>query len=150
MERVVQLFQRTNQFNLTNEKYDYNEILSFVDLGKEIYIFELTDHFGSYGIISATVMETGRENLTINALAVSCRALGRGVESAILSSIEERAREIGSQNLIGLFRPTASNSMAQDFYLSHGFVSNGGDRYLRNLTGASALPTPDYIRMKKI
>jgi FkbH-like protein len=149
IERTVQLFMRTNQFNLTNRRYEYNDIVSMMEEGKEVVMFELVDRYGSYGVISVFVMSTDNSVSTIDALVLSCRALGRGVESAILTVIEKKAIELRSNQLIGLYLSSKRNEIAHDFYSSHGFLKeNDKGKFVCNLGKNPKLSSPAYIQIQ--
>jgi FkbH-like protein len=148
LERVIQLFSRTNQFNLTNQRYQYEDIIAFGNQGKDIMLFELSDRYGSYGVISVFVKSTIDSTSTIDALIVSCRALGRGVENAILAVIEEGSRKAGAKQLVGLFKESKKNAVASTFYNNNGFYSTDVvGKYVRDLTKSSKLQAPSYIKI---
>ena len=51
IQRCAQLVERTNQFNLTNNRYEANEILNFIKNGGVGLSIKLSDKFGDYGIV---------------------------------------------------------------------------------------------------
>ena len=52
---------------------------------------------------------------------LSCRVIGRTVETALLAAIVEDARRRGRSRVRGWFLPTAKNAPASGFYERHGF-----------------------------
>jgi len=56
---------------------------------------------------------------------MSCRVIGRTVESAILATLAEQARAAGARCLRGEFIPTKKNAPAADVYARHGFTRIG-------------------------
>ena len=54
---------------------------------------------------------------------MSCRVLGRGVESAFLARIAAEATEHGVTELVGHYVPTPKNGLVADLLPSHGFVA---------------------------
>ena len=130
MERVAQLTNKTNQFNLTTRRYTLAEIESTVSDGRHIGIYgKLTDRFGDNGLISIVlgrVDPNSRSVLHLDLWLMSCRVLKREMEIAMLDAIADRARERGIGTLLGYYLPTAKNGMVKDHYEKLGFslVSN--------------------------
>jgi predicted enzyme involved in methoxymalonyl-ACP biosynthesis len=58
----------------------------------------------------------------VDTLLLSCRVIGRTVETALLATIAEQAHMAGAQWLVGWFLPTKKNAPAGEFYRSHGFT----------------------------
>jgi len=126
-ERVVELINKTNQFNLTTRRYSWNE-LAAVLRGGFGRCYRLTDRFGDNGIIS--VVAVARDNdsdARIDVWLMSCRVLGRKVEEAILADLATRARALGARRLVGEYRPTAKNALVRDLYPRLGFAEIGRD-----------------------
>jgi predicted enzyme involved in methoxymalonyl-ACP biosynthesis len=53
---------------------------------------------------------------------MSCRVLGRKVEEAMLGKIVAAAQAKGIAKLLGVYIPTAKNSMVKDHYKKLGFT----------------------------
>lgn len=126
IDRVTQLEQRTNQFNLTTRRYDekdIKEILTSKD--SYLYTFQLTDKYGSYGIISSVIIksynEDGKKYLTIKSFLLSCRVFSREVENKIIEKIILDAKKRGIDYLIGEYIITLKNKQFYNFYLKNGF-----------------------------
>ena len=58
IDRITQMFQRTNQFNMTNLRYSSSNIFDLIK-NKNFYCFKVNfkDKFLDYGIISSLVLE---------------------------------------------------------------------------------------------
>ena len=86
LDRVEELVQRTNQQNLLLNRTARAELGRQIDRGKAVLV-SLSDRFGDYGTIG--VMVHGGENgvVRLQELAISCRALGKGVEECIIAFI---------------------------------------------------------------
>lgn len=118
LQRVVQLINKTNQYNLMTKRCTEEDILRFCEepdcLGLH---FRLIDKFGDNGII-AIVM--GRMDvtlaMTIENWLMSCRVIGRQVEKAMLDVVAAQASDLGAQRLIGTYRATEKNGMVKDHY----------------------------------
>ncbi|MEV3806029.1 HAD-IIIC family phosphatase [Aeromonas veronii] len=84
LDRVEELVQRTNQQNLLLNRTSREECYSFI-LSKRCKIIELSDRFGEYGSIGAMLYTNTENTVELSELAISCRALGKGVEECIVT-----------------------------------------------------------------
>ncbi len=148
-ERVSELIQKTNQFNLTTRRYNWSE-LAAAARGGFGRCYRLTDRFGDNGIIS--VVAVAREadgDARIDLWLMSCRVFGREVEAAILADIVARAGALGARRLIGDYIPTAKNALVRELYPRLGFREIGRDgtsvRYALPLDDARAAAGADFI-----
>ncbi len=123
MERIAQLTNKTNQFNLTTRRYTLAEIESTVSDGQHIGLYgKLTDRFGDNGLISVVLGKQQGEALHLDLWLMSCRVLKRDMEIAMLDSLVERARDRNIRTILGFYIPTAKNGMVQDHYEKLGFA----------------------------
>jgi FkbH-like protein len=152
-ERVGELIQKTNQFNLTTRRYNWTELSGVLrdGFGRS---YRLTDRFGDNGIISVVAVARDAEaDARIDLWLMSCRVLGRKVEEAILADIAARARVLGAGRLIGEYIPTAKNALVADLYPRLGFEEIGrrgaSVLYALPLDDARAGESMDFIAMKE-
>jgi len=121
--RVAQLTQKTNQFNLTTRRYSEQEIDDWTArAGQEAYAVRVTDRFGDNGIVGVMMTRTDGPVSVIDTFLLSCRVIGRTVETAMLAFLTDRARARGADRLEGWFLPTKKNAPAGGFYSGHGFT----------------------------
>ena len=131
LKRIVQLANKTNQFNLTTRRYTEAEIEERMHDADSIALqLRLADVYGDNGVIAllvarraATGADTGAEAgaLEIETWLMSCRVLGRNVEQATLAILAEQARALHCTHLLGTYRPTEKNGMVRDLYERLGF-----------------------------
>lgn len=122
MERITQLTNKTNQFNLTTRRVVQSEMERFGrDPGWITYSVRLHDRFGDHGLISVFFGEIRATQLIIEGWLMSCRVLKRGVEQALFAVVLEEARRRGVEEIIGIFRPTDRNALVRDMYGDLGF-----------------------------
>ncbi len=127
LPRVAQLINKTNQFNLTARRYTEGEIHAQLNAGAIGIWLRVTDRFGDYGLVGAAFALPGpRGEWRIDNFVLSCRILGRQVETALLSELARRVQNAGGKRLAGEYVPTARNSAASDFFASHGFEPQDG------------------------
>ena len=125
-QRVAQLFQRTNQFNVTTRRYDLGEVKKLAcDPGVSFLALHAQDRFGDHGLVAVALARIGAGEWRIDSLLMSCRVIGYGIETALLSAIAGPAGEAGAKRLVGEFIPTRKNAPARDLYERHGLVQTG-------------------------
>jgi len=126
LQRIFQLINKTNQFNLTTRRYAEPELAALLDEPTSLTLqFRLTDCFGDNGIISIVIARNSPANQTdemeLDTWLMSCRVLGRGVEKAVLNIVASEARRLGARSLRGVYLPSAKNAMVRDHYPNLGF-----------------------------
>jgi FkbH-like protein len=124
LKRVVQLLNKTNQFNLTTRRYSEEGVQALLaDRNVLTLQLRLLDVYGNNGIIALLIARRNTSAaLEIETWLMSCRVLGRQVEQATLNILLEKARELGYRHLVGYYRPTASNAMVRSHYEKLGFT----------------------------
>lgn len=127
LPRVAQLINKTNQFNLTAIRETQAELQAHLDNGAIAATATVRDRFGDYGLVAAALAAPGATPGTyrIRHFAVSCRALGRGVEQALLRGLVEHLKTAGARAVIGEWKPTGRNDVARDFYAQQGWQATG-------------------------
>jgi amino acid adenylation domain-containing protein/FkbH-like protein len=119
IERVAQLTQRTNQFNTTTVRHSEAE-LHQLDGAAEVFVVQVSDRFGDYGLVGAMVCRQEDTALHVDSFLLSCRVLGRGIEHRMLARLGELARRRGDGWLAVHFVPSAKNKPVLDFLESIG------------------------------
>ena len=121
--RIVQLINKSNQYNLTTRRYTEPEIAA-LEKDPEVFTLQvrLSDVFGDNGMISAVICRAPEPvRWEIDTWLMSCRVLGRKAEHAVLREILEHARAAGVEKLTGTYRPTERNALVVDHYAKLGF-----------------------------
>jgi FkbH-like protein len=152
LARVAQLTQKTNQFNTTTRRYSEQQISDLAaDPAWQVFSLRVTDRFGDNGLVAVAILHHRGNVSEIDTLLMSCRVIGRTVETALLAALAEEARAHGAQRLQGWFLPTKKNVPARDFYATHGFqpAREGEEGTLWELSLAETLPAyPEWIRFQ--
>lgn len=131
-QRITQLINKTNQFNLTTRRYTEAEVAAIQD-DPDTYTLQLRlrDKFGDLGMVAVAICRTHDvdEQLVwcIDTWLMSCRVLGRRVEEAMLNEIATAARHAGIKKIVASYRPTSKNRMVYDHYEKLGFRLIGED-----------------------
>ena len=123
LARIAQLTQKTNQLNLTTRRYTESQIVDMCqDPAWRISGVRLIDNFGDNGIVGTIFMKIAAETAEIDTLLLSCRVIGRTVETAILARACDTAAMSGCKRLTGWFLPSNKNAPAADIYSEHVFI----------------------------
>jgi FkbH-like protein len=142
--RVVQLINKTNQFNTTTRRYTSEEIANLTKQPNALTLqFRLLDRFGDNGLVSAMILRpsSGQEDvLEIENWVMSCRVFGRQLEFEAMNIAVESARQRGARALIADYIATSKNNVISGLYPSLGFAAvnetaptNGATRWFLNL-----------------
>jgi FkbH-like protein len=122
IERITQLVNKTNQFNLTTRRVVQAEIER---LSGERSILtrtvRLRDRFADHGLISVLVGRVEDREMVLDIWLMSCRVLGRGVERVLLNDLLGAARGMGVEVITGLYRSSGRNQLVMGHYPGLGF-----------------------------
>ncbi|HVE29166.1 MAG TPA: HAD-IIIC family phosphatase [Mycobacteriales bacterium] len=134
-DRLVELARRTTQYNSTGVEFPAGEAV----------VLSLADRFGDDGLVGVAAVSTpdGPE-WTVDLVAVSCRAGGRGAVPVLLAGVARLARSRGAGRLLVPCRLTERNVPIRLGLKQAGFTAAGrsGDVavYALDLTAAPAYP----------
>ena len=122
MERIAQLTNKSNQFNLTTRRYTRAELEAIAADPKYVGLYgRLSDRFGDNGLITVVLGRIEQRTLHMDLWLMSCRVLKRDMELAMLDALLERARSRHIETVIGYYLPTAKNGMVAEHYERIGF-----------------------------
>ena len=123
VQRIAQLTNKSNQFNLTTKRYSVQEIeAAAADLANITLYGKLSDKFGDNGVVSIVIGKQEDAELHIILWLMSCRVLKRDMEFAMMDELVRLAKTRGVESLVGYYYPTAKNGMVKDFYSKQGFT----------------------------
>ncbi|MBH09580.1 MAG: hypothetical protein CMG74_04350 [Candidatus Marinimicrobia bacterium] len=135
IDRMSQMTQKTNQFNLTTKRYTERDILKFIeDNGSDVFAFSVSDKFGDYGITGLSIITSNanKEKYEIDTLLMSCRVIGRNIEYAFLDFIIEKIKKRKIPNLKARYIKTSKNEQVRDFFDNCSFVLIDEKEKVRN------------------
>jgi len=149
--RVAQLTQKTNQFNLTTRRYTEQQIAEMMNCpGWQVLSLKVRDRYADNGLVGVTILREAGTVCEIDTFLLSCRVIGRTVETALLAHIANQARAGGAERLEGWFLPTKKNAPAKDFYSRHGFElaeERAGGQLWRLELAQADVRCPEWIRV---
>ncbi len=153
LERITQLINKTNQFNLTTRRYTPAEVQAIAESADHLTLYgRLTDKFGDNGLVSVIIGSRHSQSLQIDVWLMSCRVFKRGLEYAIFRELVRVTRDAGIKELLGTYLPTAKNGIVAEFYRELGFElvdeqQGEATRWRYDITDDSGLP-PDSITIR--
>lgn len=123
IQRISQLTNKTNQFNLTTKRCTEEEIRYMEDNKNYICLSgRLIDKFTDNGIVTVVAGEVIKYKLHVRLWLMSCRVLKRGLEDAVMNVLFQKASDYGVDAIVGYYHPTSKNNMVKDFYGNMGFA----------------------------
>jgi FkbH-like protein len=146
-QRISELSQKSNQFNLTTVRYSPGEIEALMaEPDAAVWSLEVADKFGAAGLTGVVVMRCVGETASVEALFMSCRVLGRGVEFSIWPTILADAAGRGCTRVEAAYRPTDKNAQTADFYDRLGLTltdeMEGARAYAAEIAAFAPPPSP--------
>lgn len=113
LDRVSQLINKTNQFNLTTRRHSRSDVVRFYK-DEATYCFGtfVKDRFGHYGLTGLLIAIPAKADQTtyiIDTWLLSCRVIGRGVEHSMFKHLKRWLRDRKVNTLLGEFIPTTKN-----------------------------------------
>lgn len=148
--RVAQLINKTNQFNMTTLRRSDDEVRALLaSKDYEVFAGRVRDRFGEYGLTIVLIFEKGDAQWYIDTFLMSCRVLGRSVESAVLAKVVEFARANGADTILGRVIPTPKNVPAREVYQKHGFEP-GDDSESWVLDTRAEVAVPGGVRVNAL
>jgi FkbH-like protein len=97
--RAAQLVAKTNQFTLAGRRWSESELTACLDDTRyDLRLVSAVDRFGDYGAIGVFIVDKHPHGsgvpldvALLETFALSCRAMGRGIESAMVAAAFESA-----------------------------------------------------------
>lgn len=149
--RIAQMTQKTNQFNLTTKRYRDTDIRNLIDQKWSVYCISVKDKFGDNGITGAIILEPVSNGIKIDTLLLSCRILGKGIETVFIHFILNQLHECGVTKVYADYYPTPKNAQVSDLYDRMGFEvlekkDDGAKAYIQHLS--KVYPIEYYYKIK--
>ncbi|HTD07567.1 MAG TPA: HAD-IIIC family phosphatase [Solirubrobacteraceae bacterium] len=143
MPRLLELIQRTNQFNTTTRRRSAAEVKELlVSPQHEIFVASLGDRFGDLGVVAVVITErTPDGEIELDSFIMSCRAMGFGLEQFTLAEV---TRRLDAPRYTARFIPTERNGPAAGLYPANGFTET--EPGLWTLDPAARPECPAWLR----
>lgn len=120
-KRVVQLVNKTNQFNVTTRRYSEEEIKELNKNG-DIITVHIADKYGDQGLISVLILTYEGDKAEIDTFLMSCRVMGRNAENEIVARIKGVLKKRGINTVRASYLKTAKNAPVESLFEKLGFT----------------------------
>jgi FkbH-like protein len=132
LDRITQLVNKTNQFNLTTKRYTFSQIEAISRNPQCVALYgRLTDKFGDNGLVSVMIGDIRNDEIQISLWLMSCRVIKRGMEYAMFDHFVRMSIARGIKNFKGIYLYSAKNGMVSGLYSDLGFerkaIEGNGD-----------------------
>lgn len=143
--RVLELLNKTNQFNTTGRRWTETELIGFFQKDQGfILAASVKDRLVNHGLTAIAIVSGTR----IIQFVLSCRIFGLGIETTLLHSVMQSLRKEDDQGLSALAKNTGRNASSRDFYITNGFILNSTDYDgIQTWIGKDVPTVPDWIRL---
>lgn len=123
LQRIAQLTNKSNQFNLTTLRCSEEDIRAMSTDPAWLCLYgKLEDRFGDNGVVTVVAGQQEGALLHLRLWLMSCRVLKRGIEDAMMDAVVADAAARGVKTICGYYYPTAKNAMVKEFYAEMGFA----------------------------
>lgn len=152
IERIAQLTQKTNQFNLTTQRYTEKQIEAFMNSDKKsIFSVSVNDKFGDSGLTAVCIVQENNDIANIDSFLMSCRIMGRNIEYAIMNHIVDTYKQKGTKIIEAAYFPTNKNIPVCKFYDESGFFlakQEGANKEYKLVISDYTPYNIEYIKIK--
>jgi FkbH-like protein len=116
LTRIVQLINKTNQFNLTTRRRTEGEVRALMARGCYTQAMRTSDRLGDSGLTGVIIAIPEGDTLRLDTWLMSCRVLGRRIEEAMFAAVVEYARKAKFRAVRCEFLPTPKNEVVRDLF----------------------------------
>jgi FkbH-like protein len=144
--RVAQLFNKTNQLNLSTRRLGENEVLDWAGApNRRLLAVSASDCFGDMGLVGVIGVEAdGAEGRLVDFI-LSCRVMGRKVEQAMVHLAASELGGLGAARLRARYLPTARNRPTVDVFRAVGL--DEPQEHLFECDCARPVAKPDTVKI---
>lgn len=150
LPRIVQLINKSNQFNLTTRRYSSPDVQAMIQ-DPDVFTIQarLADTYSDHGMIAVMICRRLGDDLMIDTWLQSCRVLERGVEAALMNHLMSLVPKAGAKRLLGEYIPTARNDLVAEVFDTLGFerVSENEERRLYAAAPGTWVDLPNYMSL---
>ncbi|MCF7855112.1 MAG: HAD-IIIC family phosphatase [Candidatus Pacebacteria bacterium] len=145
--RMVQLFNKTNQMNLSTRRLTESELQDWLtDPNHCMWTFRVTDKFGDSGLTGIGSLFFEDNKAHIIDFILSCRVMGRDIEEAMLHVLTQHAADKGAKIVEAVYLKTAKNKPCLEFWQESEFNCKKNQTFEWHL--GNAYPLPRHIKLK--
>lgn len=121
-KRVVQLINKTNQFNVTTKRYSQEEVHALaMGVNSDILTVNMADKYGDQGLVAVLIIKYAGMVAEIDTFLMSCRVMGRKVEFEMMARIKSLLKQKGITTVKASYIKTLKNAPVVDLFEKLGF-----------------------------
>lgn len=121
-KRVVQLINKTNQFNVTTKRYSQEEVHALaMGVNSDILTVHMADKYGDQGLVAVLIIKYAGMVAEIDTFLMSCRVMGRKVEFEMMARIKRLLKQKGITTVKASYIKTLKNAPVVDLFEKLGF-----------------------------
>jgi FkbH-like protein len=141
LDRAAQLLNKTNQMNLSTRRLSAAELWKWASAGdRHVWTLRVTDRFGDYGLVGILSVDVRELTGHIVDFVLSCRAMGRQVEQAMMQLAQGYAVSRNLQRLEASAMPTPRNTPCIRFWQQSAWTEIDLHRFVWTATETVTLP----------
>jgi FkbH-like protein len=150
LDRTVQLLNKTNQMNLSTRRMGRDEFQAWANRpNHHVWTVRVADKFGDSGLTGIASLEQDGDSTRIIDFVLSCRVMGRRVETTMLHFLASEANELGAGRLVAQYLPTAKNKPCLQFLQSEQGVSERPKNTFE-IAATPGIPMPEGITLNEV
>ena len=139
--RVTQLFNKTNQLNLSTRRLSQEEIEAWVkEPNHKLMTVSARDQFGDLGLVGILTVAVEGTRGQLTDFVLSCRVMGRMVEETLLHLAAEEAKKLGATMLHIDYLPTKRNRPTLEVLQKAKLTEVSPEHYVIDLNTGYAKP----------
>jgi FkbH-like protein len=123
--RIVQLLNKTNQFNLRTRRLTQGELERWSNDDRHYFFaVRVSDRFGDMGLTGLVGLRFEKDMAVLEDFILSCRVMGRNVERLMLECAVDYAETLGVFQVQINYQKTAKNRPMFDFLKDEGIITD--------------------------
>jgi len=150
VQRTVQLLNKTNQMNLSTRRLTESELTEWAGAPhRKLWAVSVSDRFGDAGLTGIVSVEVEGAKASIVDFVLSCRVMGRKVESTMVHVAVEHARAARAARVEARFQKTSKNKPCLDFWKDSGFRAEGEEVFSWEASAPFELPRAIALEVER-
>jgi FkbH-like protein len=151
-ERSFELINRTNQLNLSGNKYTREEFEALIRNEKYTHLcITCWDRFGKYGQVVYLAYSVQGSDIAVFEFAMSCRVAEKCIENAVIDWFLDKVVRSEDGKLVFCGNKTPKNSRLIQCFLNAGLISENlerTDRFSMSVSKRNAeIPNADIVKI---
>ena len=126
-ERVVQLINKTNQFNTNTLRLDAQQLNDYLSNNGRVFVANVSDKYGDSGLVVIMLVSIDKNTATIDNFLMSCRVMSRQIENAFVYAILDKLKNENINIVRSSYLKSPKNKPVESLYEKLGFKLVDGD-----------------------